>query len=217
MRAAFDAQLESLQQEMLRMAEMAVKAITQAVTSLQNQDPELAHKVITDDVQVDALDLDLERRCQQLLALQSPLARDLRIVASVMRISTDIERLADLATNIAEITIKIGKTPLIKPLEDIPRMAEMAQAMVRDSLEAFVKRDAELARDVCQRDNEVDQLYSMLHDELMEFISESDDPQKVEQAANLLFVARYLERIADHATNIGERVIYMVTGQRESY
>lgn len=216
-REAFDAQLSALQQDVLKMGSIAEEAIAGAVQSLQKQDLDLAQKVLAQDDKVDELDLEIEDHCLKLLALQSPLARDLRAIATVMRIATDVERLADLATNIAEVTLRIGRQPLVKPLEDIPRMAEMAQELVRESLDAFVARDTEKAREVCLRDAEVDRIYSELHDELMTFITGNREQRQVEQAANLLFVARYLERIADHATNIGERVIYLVTGKRERY
>lgn len=217
MRTAFDSELRRLQAEILKMGSMAETAIAQAVTSLKNQDEELATKVIATDDEVDDMEMAIENLCLRLIALQHPVATDLRVVAAVLKICTDIERLVDLATNIAEITLKIGRVPLIKPLEDIPRMADAAQSMVRDSLDTFVSRDEGMAKEVCLRDEEVDQIYAELHDELMDFITSSQDPIQVEQAANLLFVARQLERIADHATNIGERVIYMVTGRRESY
>ena len=217
MRVAFEAELSKLQQEMLRMGSMAEKLVAESVLSLERQDSDLAQRVIDADDEVDSMELEMENMCVRLLALQHPLAGDLRVVATVLKIATDLERLADYATNIAEITLAVGKAPFIKPLEDIPLMASMAEEMVRDGLDAFVARDVSKAKAVCLRDDDVDRIYSVVHDELMEFVTRKSDPALVEQAANLLFVARYLERIADHGTNIGERVIYMVTGRRESY
>lgn len=214
MRAAFENDLRRLQTEILKMGSMAETAIAHAILSLQTQDGKLAASVITGDDEVDRMELGIEELCVKLIALQQPLAGDLRVITGMLKICTDIERLADLATNVAEVALRIGKAPLIKPLEDIPEMANIAQSMVRDGLNALVARDAAAARAVCLRDDEVDQMYSQLHAELMEFICSSLSSKDVEQAVDLLFVARQLERIADHATNIAERVIYMVTGMR---
>lgn len=217
MRSSFDNALTLLRTEMLKMSSMAEAAIARAVLSLKEQDVQLAEQVIAMDDEVDDMELSIEDTCLKLITLQHPVAGDLRIIISVLKICTDIERLADLATNIAEVTLRIGDSPLIKPLEDIPKMADAVQLMVRESLEAFVSRDECKAREVCLSDDAVDRMYSDLHDELMGYMTSSHDPRCVEQAANLLFVARQLERIADHATNIGDRVIYMVTGKRDSY
>ncbi|HYH04769.1 MAG TPA: phosphate signaling complex protein PhoU, partial [Bacillota bacterium] len=159
----------------------------------------------------------IEEDCIRLIALQQPLARDLRVVTTVLRTSADLERIADHATNIAEITERIGSEQLIKPLYDIPKMAELAEGMVRSSLQAFVDRDVTAAKATCLRDDQVDSLYEAILHELTDFILGDADRPQVVQSMNLLFVARFLERVADHATNIGERVIYLVTGKIERY
>lgn len=216
-RGAFDQELVQLQQEILRMGTLVEKAVELAVQSLRDGDVQMAVQVIDDDDLVDRLEVELEERCIRLIALQQPLAGDLRIIGTVLKVITDLERVADYATNIAEITVRLAGAPLFKPLVDIPRMARMAQQMLRQSLDAFVQRDVELAEAVCRADDPVDELFSALYDELMGYINEGADRQRISQAINLIFVARYLERIADHATNIGERVIYMVTGKRVAH
>lgn len=199
------------------MGSMVEEAIHLAVESLARQNLELAQEIIDGDDRIDDLSRKIEEDCIRLIALQQPIARDLRVITTVLKMVTDLERIADHATNIAEITQRIGKTPLIKPLIDIPRMAGMAEAMVRDSLKAFVDRDLEFAKATCLRDDEVDKLYESLLNELTGFIIQGGDAERVVQSMNLLFAARYLERVADHATNIGERVIYLVTGSVERY
>ena len=149
--------------------------------------------------------------CLRLLALRQPMAADLRFITSGMKISSDLERIGDLAVNIAERTLDLLKQPELKPLIDIPRMAELAQTMVRDALNAFVNGDEALARDVCQRDDQVDQLNSQVFRELLTYMMQ--EPATISRAVDLILVGRHLERIADHATNIGEDVIYMVQGK----
>ncbi|MEW6048244.1 MAG: phosphate signaling complex protein PhoU [Bacillota bacterium] len=216
-RGAFDQELAQLQQEILRMGSLVEKSVELAVQSLKDRDHQLAVQVIDDDDLVDQLEVELEERCIRLIALQQPLAGDLRTIGTVLKVITDLERVADYATNIAEITVRLAREPLFKPLIDIPRMAQMAQQMLRQSLDAFVHRDVELAEAVCRADDPVDELFASLHDELMGYVLAGADSKRVTQAINLIFVARYLERIADHATNIGERVIYMVTGKRVAH
>ena len=195
------------------MGSLVEEVIANSVLSLARQDRTLAEQVIQGDKPIDDLELSIEEQCMQLLALQQPLAKDLRKVGTILKASTDLERMADQATNIAELTLAIGSSPLIKPLIDIPRMAELARGMVHDSIEAFVREDEQLARDVCQEDEEVDLLYASLFEELVGFLSQGREGKDAEQIVQLLFTARALERIADHATNISERVVYMITGQ----
>lgn len=189
------------------------EAIANSAKSLARQDRALAEQVIEGDKPIDDLELFIEEQCMQLLALQQPLAKDLRKIGTILKASTDLERMADQATNIAELTIAIGSSPLIKPLIDIPRMAEIARGMVHNSIEAFVREDEQLARNVCQEDEEVDLLYASLFEELVGFLAHGQEGKDAEQIVHLLFTARALERIADHATNISERVVYMITGQ----
>lgn len=217
-REGLDRSLGELQQEMLRMGSMVEETIHLAVESLIRQDLPLARQIIDGDDLIDNLSLKIEEDCIRLIALQQPIARDLRVITTVLKTVTDLERIADHATNIAEITQRIGKTPHIKPLIDIPKMAVAVEKMVRDSLKAFVDRDIHLAKNNCLSDDKIDRIYEDLFNELTGFIQAGGgDSNRIVQALNLLFAARYLERVGDHATNIGERVIYLVTGKRERY
>jgi phosphate transport system protein len=216
-REGLDKSLSDLQQELLQMGSMVEDSIHLAVESLAKQDLALAQKIIDGDDAIDDLSLKIEEDCIRLIALQQPIARDLRIITSVLKTVTDLERIADHGTNIAEIVQRIGTGPLIKPLEKMPQMADFVESMVRDSLKAFVDRDVDFAKKTCLRDDEVDKVYEELLNELTGFILAGAEAGSVEQAMNLLFAARYLERVGDHATNIGERVIYLVTGKTERY
>jgi phosphate transport system protein len=212
MRQSYDQELEGLRAELLRMGDLVGKAIEDAVQSLAKQDEALARKVIAGDDIIDQLEIDIEDKCMVLIARQQPLARDLRIISTGLKITTDLERMGDHAFDIAKVTLRLAKQPLIKPLVDIPRMARMAQQMLKESLEAYMTLDIALAERVCLADNEVDDLYQQVFRELLTYMME--DQRTIGQATQLIFVGRYLERIADHATNIAEWVIYLVTGQR---
>ena len=216
-REGLDKSLSDLQQEMLRMGSMVEEAIHLSVESLAKQDLKLAQQIIDGDDLIDDLSLKIEEDCIRLIALQQPIAKDLRVITTVLKTVTDLERIADNATNVAEITQRIGNTPLIKPLIDIPKMAQAVEKMVRVSLKAFVNHDIELAIENCLYDDEIDQLYERLFIELTGIIQSGGDANRIMQSLNLLFAARYLERVGDHATNIGERVIYLVTGKRKRY
>ncbi|HBF38837.1 MAG TPA: phosphate transport system regulatory protein PhoU [Firmicutes bacterium] len=216
-REGLDKSLSDLQQELLQMGSMVEETIHLAVESLTKQNMSLARKIIDGDDVIDDLSLKIEEDCIRLIALQQPIARDLRVITTVLKTVTDLERIADHGTNIAEIVQRIGTGPLIKPLDNIPIMAELVESMVRDSLKAFVDRDVEFAKKTCLRDDEVDKVYEGLLNELTGFILTGEEAHPVVQAMNLLFAARYLERVGDHATNIGERVIYLVTGKTERY
>ncbi len=212
-RQTFHAQLTHLQERLLQLGAAAEVAVSKAVDSLDSQNLEEAKAVLDGDNVLDQLQNEIEEDVLKLIALQQPLARDLRTLGAILQTATDLERIGDYAENIAERTLWIGVEPLIKPLVDIPKMARMAEAMLRESLDSFVKRDVSLAHKVVDDDEAVDDIYATLFDELMEFVS-SGNSVTARQAVQLLFVARYLERIADHATNVAERVIYMVTGER---
>ncbi len=214
-RRSFDEELKALKEEMLKMGSYVEEAINKAVKALAEQDIELAEVVNDEDERIDEYEVQIEEKCIRLIALQQPVARDLRTIGMITKIITDLERIADNACNIARIAQKIGNQPLIKPLIDIPRMAELARMMVHQSLNAFVNQDPELARKTAKQDEEVDVLNDQIFRELLTFMMA--DPTTINQATYLLFVGRYLERIADHATNICERVIYMTTGERESF
>lgn len=212
-RKSFREQLEELQQEVLKMGTLVEQAIFNAVKSLKERDEGLAQQVIDGDDLIDEYQVKIEDLCVKLLALQQPMASDLRVISTAMKIVTDLERMADHAVDIAKVTIRISGQPLIKPLIDIPRMAEITQKMVRESLDAYVRHDADQVLQLLDCDHEVDGLYCQVFRELLTFMME--DPRTIRQATQLLFVAQHLERIADHATNIGEWVYYMVTGARK--
>jgi phosphate transport system protein len=212
-REQFHTELKSLEQEILRMGTLVEEQIARAVDSLTTRDLKVAQQVIAEDDRVDDLEMEIERRCLTLLALQQPMAGDLRVVSTALKIITDLERMADHAADIANVTRRLGHEPLIKPLVDIPRMATVAAHMVRSALNAYIARDVEMARDMIRMDDEVDRLYGQIFRELLDIMRQ--DPDSVFQATYLLFVANYLERIADHATNLGEWVQYMVTGRRK--
>ncbi|MHB9145890.1 MAG: phosphate signaling complex protein PhoU [Symbiobacteriia bacterium] len=212
-REIFHQQLEELQQELLKMGTLVEEAIHRAVRSLSEKDSGLAREVIESDDRIDDAELDIERRCLALFALQQPMAADLRLVGTALKFVTDLERMGDHAVDIAKTTLRLDGQPLIKPLVDIPRMAELAQLMMREALSAYVNRDAEQAYAMIARDDEVDHLYGQVFRELLTYMME--DPRTIKQATYLIFVAMYLERIADHATNLGEWTIYMVTGERK--
>lgn len=211
-RHSYDLALESLRQDILIMGNAVSVSIEEAVQSLSRQDLELARKVIAGDDIIDKLEVDIEDKCMVLIARQQPMARDLRILGTGLKITTDLERIGDHACDIASITLRMANQPLIKPLVDIPRMAVLAQAMLKNSLEAYVNLDIALAEQVCLADDEVDDIYNQVFRELLTYMME--DPKTISQATQLIFVGRYLERIADHATNIAEWSIYLVTGQR---
>jgi phosphate transport system protein len=212
-RAAFDRQLHTLQDDMLLMGSMVEKAIERSVDALKRRDVELARQVVAEDELVNARRWQIEERAIELIARQQPMAVDLRVIASVMQIITDLERMGDHAEGIAKIALMHGDEPLLKPLIDIPRMASEACAMLRDSLDAFVRRDAAAAQAIAERDDIVDSLYDQVYRELLTFMIE--DPKSIQRATWLLWAAHNLERIADRATNICERVVYLVTGRMQ--
>lgn len=212
-RESFHGELHQLQQDLLRMGTLVEETIYKAVNSLKNRDVALAREVVAGDDVIDRMETDIEQRCLQLIALQQPLARDLRAIGTALKIITDLERMADHAVDIAKVTLRLEGQTLIKPLVDIPRMAEIARSMLRDSLKAYVNRDVDLAMEMIKRDHEVDHLYNQIFRELLTFMIE--DPKTITQATYLIFVAQFLERIGDHATNLGEWILYMVTGERK--
>jgi len=214
-RKNFQHSLEELQRNILRMGSIVEQTIAKAVECLAKQDAKLAQEVIESDVIVDQLELEIENQCLKLIATQQPMAKDLRKIAAGFKIITDLERMADYAVDIARVSLRIINTgePLIKPLIDIPRMTEIAQLMVKQSLDAYVREDTDLAYTVTQTDDQVDTLHNQIFRELLVYMMEK--PQNITQATYILFVSRYLERIADHATNIAEEAIYLATGERK--
>jgi phosphate transport system protein len=211
-RQSFDQELESLRQDLVHMGEVVQNAIKNAVDALARRDKLLARAVMDGDDDIDRMQVEIEDQCISLIARQQPVATDLRILGTGLKITTDLERIGDHAFDIAKIVLLIGDEPLIKPLVDIPRMAEISQQMLHDSLQAYLKLDIQLAEKVCRDDDKVDQLYHQVFRELLTYMLE--DPKKINQATQLIFVARYLERIADHSTNVAEWVIYLATGER---
>ncbi|AUW93030.1 MAG: phosphate transport system regulatory protein PhoU [Sulfobacillus thermosulfidooxidans] len=212
-RQSFHQELMQLEQELIRMGALVEDQLRRAVRSLTERNLVLARQVIAEDDRVDAMEMDIERRCLTLLALQQPLASDLRVVSTALKIITDLERMADHASDIAKVTVRLNQEPLIKPLVDIPEMARLASSMVRLALNAYIHRSIEEAMTMIRLDDDVDHLYASVFRELLEIMRTR--PDTVAQGTYLLFVANYIERVADHATNLGEWVIYMVTGQRK--
>lgn len=213
LRSGFDKELEALQQDILKMGSMVEQQIYNAVESLVRKDEKLARKVIEDDDIVDNMQHSIEDKCIKLIARQHPLAKDLRVIFTGVKIVTDLERMSDNAVDIARTTIRLLAEEYIKPLIDIPRMAQLARDMVKDALDAYVNEDVEAAKKVCEADDVIDHLYSQIFRELLLIMMQ--DPKTISQATSLLFVGRYLERIADHATNLGEWIIFMVTGEKK--
>jgi phosphate transport system protein len=207
----FDEELKVLKEKLLEMAARAEEQIALAIRALKDREEKLACQVLDREEAVNLLDIEVDDMCLRLLALRQPMAADLRFITSAMKICSDLERIGDMAVNIAERTIDLLKQPELKPLIDIPRMAEMAQAMVRDALNAFVNGDEALARDVCGRDDQVDQLNDQVFRELLTYMMQ--EPGTISRAVDLILVGRHLERIADHATNVAEDVIFMVAGK----
>ena len=211
-RDSFEHEKQEIHELLLKMGALTEQAINDAVFALSEQDQALAARVIAGDDIIDEMQKSIETKCLRMIALQQPMASDLRFIATGLKIVTDMERVADHAVDIAEITVRMKDEPLFTKLINIPRMAEIAKEMLRDALDSYVKRDIVLARHMCERDDEMDALYAHLFDSLVEKMSLN--PDFVKQGTQLLSVAHYLERVADHATNIGEWVIYLVTGEK---
>jgi phosphate transport system protein len=211
MERRFDEELNTLKEELLRMASLTEESILLAVKSLKDRKEELAREVLKKEENINLLDIKIDELCLKLLALRQPMATDLRFITSAMKIASDLERIGDQSVNIAERSLELINLPLLKPLIDIPRMARLAQNMVKDAINAFINRDDKLARSVCQRDDEVDSLNDQIFRELLTYMMQ--DPSTIRRAVDLILVGRHLERIADHATNIGEDVIYYVKGK----
>jgi phosphate transport system protein len=208
MQRHFHEELESLKQTLLAMGGLVEEQIRQVMRALVERDDALAQSVVERDQQVNAYDLEVDETCVNLLALHQPAAGDLRFITTAMKIVTDLERMGDQAVNIAQRVLELNQEPQLKPYIDLPRMAEKAQRMVKESLDAFVARDTELARRVCAEDAEVDALKEQIFRELLTFMME--DPRTIPRAIRLILISRFLERLADHATNIAEMVIYLV-------
>ena len=208
METHFQKELEELKKNLLKMATLVEEAINNAVQSLVKRDSEMAQKAFEAEDRINTMDIAINTECLNLLALRQPMAADLRFITSALKIITDLERMGDQAVNIAERAVSLNREPQLKPYIDIPRMAEIAQTMVKDVLDAFVNRDSKLARSVCERDDLVDGLNDQVVRELLTYMT--SDPKTTKSAMHLMIVSRCLERIADHATNIAEDVIFIV-------
>ena len=211
MQRHIDQELADLKAEILRMGSLVESQIEGSIKALVDRDVDLASRIIERDTLVNSMDVDIDENCMRLLALQAPAAGDLRFVTTAMKISTELERMSDLAENICERVIELNEEPQLKPYIDIPRMANWTMRMVRESLDAFVRSDAVLARKVCTDDDFVDNLTHQLFRELLSFMIEN--PATITRAIRLTFIGKYLERIADHATNVAELVVYMAEGK----
>ena len=210
LRSDFERDLSSLQDDLAEMAAHVEQATRRALNALENQDLELAQQIIDEDDHIDRLQDSLEDKCVTLMATQQPTAIDLRALMSAVHICVELERMGDYAEGIAKICLRIGDQPLLKPLIDIPRMAELALTMLSESLQSHASRDVWQARKVCRDDDAVDDLYNQIYRELLTYMLQ--DPRNIERATYLLWVAHDLERIADRATNIAERVMWLVSG-----
>ncbi|MEA1939207.1 MAG: phosphate signaling complex protein PhoU [Candidatus Caldatribacteriota bacterium] len=208
----FDSELIELKKSLLKMANLVEEAIDMAIQSLVEQKVDLAEKVIKNDDEIDKIELDIEEQCLQMIALRQPIAKKLRIIGCGYKTVSDLERVGDQAVNIAGASKYLATKPMVKPLIDVPRMAKIAQSMLKDGLNAYFEGDVKLAKEVWSRDDTVDELNKQIFRELLTFMME--DPRTISRAIHLIFVSTNIERIADHAKNLAERVIYIVNGER---
>lgn len=206
----FVEELDYLRSRLLEMSGLVEDSVHRSVLSLSEKDPQQAQRVLQNEAAINRMEIEIDDLATQLLALQQPMAADLRFITSAIKINNDLERMGDLAVNIVERSLSLMHEPLMKPLIDIPLMADRVQAMIRKSLDAFVKKDADLARTVLVSDDAVDELRDSVYEEVVSYMER--DPKTVRQGVNLMFVARNLERLADHATNIAEDVLFLVEG-----
>jgi phosphate transport system protein len=211
-RLNFDTNLKQLKDMLIEMAQKSVNAIKQSMDTLINQDIEKAKEIINNDTIIDELEHEINNKAIILIAKESPVAGDLRKIVVALKISSEVERIADNAVNIAKSTLHIGNEKHIKEIVDIPKMMDLALEMLSDALTAFLNEDVELARKCAAKDDKVDEMYGILIKELMGYIQQY--PNQTNQITQLAFVSRYIERLADHSTNIAEHVIYLVTGER---
>ena len=207
----FDEELDQVKEKVLRLGSIVEVMVENAVSSLVDRDSRLANDTIASDQRADLLEVEIDEACIRVLALHQPAASDLRFITTAMKVSTDLERMADQAVNISQRAIELNEEPQLKPYIDIPIMSQLSQTMLRNSLDAFVRKDVGLAREVIEADNKVDALKNQVFRELLTFMME--DPRTIPRAIRLILVSRHLERIADHATNIAEMVVFLVEGR----
>lgn len=210
-RKSFHTELKELENEMLKMGSVVGESISKSIEALMNKDIELADEVIEEDDIIDNYELDIDEKCTRLIALQQPVAIDLRKILVISKLVTDLERIGDNASNIAYKVKAIGNQPLIKEMQDLPKMRDIVVQRLRESLEAFVDMDVEKAREVADRDEKVDLLDEQINSELLHVME--NNSSTIEQGTSLIFISRFLERIGDHSTNICERTVYMKTGE----
>ncbi len=212
-REAFHKSLKDVENELMQMAFMVSAALNGAMAALAKRDIAASQKVVRDDININRKRFAIEEKCVQLIATQQPMAVDLRILTAIINIITDLERIGDHAEGIAKISISIGDAPMVKPLIDLPRMAARGESMLKRCMDAFIARDAETARNICNEDDEVDALYDTIYNDLVMMMV--NNPKIIKDATYLIWAAHNLERTADRVTNIAERVVYMVTGKME--
>lgn len=212
-RSTYEKELQQIQDQMLVMASMVDRQIDRSIQALKNRDLDESRRIVADDLQINKIRFDIEELCIQIIATQQPMASDLRAIVAVLNIITDLERMGDHAEGIAKISLMIGDEPLLKPLIDVPRMADKARDMLRRTMDAFVERDAEAAKRIAEEDDQVDALYDQVYRELLTFML--SEPSNITRATYLLWVAHNLERIADRVTNICERIVFLVTGRMQ--
>ena len=210
-RKNFHTELKDLENEMLKMGSVVRESISQSIEALMNKDLELADQVIEDDDIIDDYELNIEEKCTRLIALQQPVAIDLRKIIVISKLVTDLERIGDNASNIAHRVKDIGDQPLVKEMQELPGMRDIVVQQLRESLEAFVDMDVEKAKEIALRDKEVNRLDKQISSELLNVMEK--DSTTIEQGVSLMFISRFLERIGDHSTNICERTVYMKTGE----
>lgn len=214
MERRFDQQLDDLKQELLKMGGAVEESIALAVKALVERDDELVQEVIAGGKHIDDWEIRIEEECLKLMATNGPVASDLRLLTTILKINDDLERINDQAVNIVQRAQVLNTMPLLKPLIDIPRMSELAQSMVKDSLDAFVRRDVRLAQDVGRRDDQLDQLRDQIFRELLTYMHDSvGQADTIDRAIYLILVARHLERVGDNSSNIAENVAYLVEGR----
>lgn len=207
----FEDELSNLKVQILKMGSLVEEAIARSIKSLVERNSALAHQVIENEARINSYDVNIDEECIRLIALRQPTAGDLRFVTTAMKITTDLERMGDYAVDICERALELNEEPQLKPYIDIPRMAEIAEGMVRDALQAFLEKNTALAYEVINRDDEVDQLTVQIFNELLFYMIK--DSSTISRAIKISYIAKYLERIADHATNVSEMVIYMIEGK----
>jgi phosphate transport system protein len=210
-RGTLDVELGQIQEDVLRMGSMVEEAVHRSIQALKNRDVELARQIVAADQHINELRYKIEEQCLKVIATQQPVAGDLRMIIAAMHVAVEMERMADHAEGTAELVTRMADEPLLKPLIDLPRMADIACEMLRDSLDAFIARDAKAATAIVARDDEIDQLYDQIFRELLTYMLQ--DPSNINRATYLLWVAHNLERTGDRVTNVSERVVFMATGQ----